>query len=449
MISPPQLVFLVGLAVEPTMESHRPPDPAVAQGKAEKVEKVDELEQRGRYPAAARHTEALIVAYPQDYGLRLRAGWLRFNAGHWRRAQRHYRAAMELSHGSLDSRLGLGWSLLRDGRRRAAITTLEALARDAPEVPEVAAAVQAARTRPVVVPSAWSWLTGQAHPRHATLRQGLGGQVGLGLRIAEHGLVNASYGFARLRYQPTEEALAFEAGNGDGAGGPGGSGSGSGSGSESPSPGPGPGPGSGRGTHRFPYTANTIDQHQIHASVGVTWPVAGGLLQYGVLLDQGLATVHALGTSLRWSPWGDVVLDTSVTIEGGLARPRMAPSWRLPVHRSVWLRPGASLQVDGSEALGTGRLTLGVHGRPGTLWVGGMGGRERRPALLDVPVVFNLAEDLRFGAWVGGSVSLPHQLALLAGYEVYGLDPIDPAAPQTQAHYLTMGLSWTRSKGAR
>ncbi|MCA9705319.1 MAG: hypothetical protein KDK70_05690 [Myxococcales bacterium] len=194
---------------------------------------------------------------------------------------------------------------------------------------------------------------------------------------------------------------------------------------------------------------DTVDQHQIHAAAGVTWPVAGALLQYGLLLDPGLRDVHAVGTSLRWSPWGDVLLAASVTLEGDHPRPRLAPSWRLPVHPHVWLHPGASLQVDGSDALGTGRVTVTVHGSPGAVWLGGMGGRERRPALLDVPVIFNLAEDLRYGVWLGGHLALPRGLGLLASYELYGLEPADPAAPLAQAHYVSVGLQWTRGDHGR
>ncbi|MEX1368425.1 MAG: tetratricopeptide repeat protein [Nannocystaceae bacterium] len=447
------LTLAACLTVFAPTESSAAPDPAAALADA------DELEQRGRYPAAARRIETVLPAFEQDYGLRLRAAWLRFEAGHWRRAQRHYVRAIELSQGSLDSRLGLGWSLLRDGQRRAALTTFEDLERDFPEVPAVAAALAQARERPVVVPRGWVWLTGQLHPRHPTLRRGLGGQLGLGLTLAEHGLLSVGYGYARLGYEPTDEALALTAATGAG---PGGSGSGNGGGSpdggdvgsdEPPaSDGPGPGgstggnvgPGYGRGTADDPFLGNTIAQHQLHAAAGVTWPAAGVLIQYGWLHDQGLPAVHAVGTSARVSPWGDIVLDASATVEPGVVRPRLAAHWRLPVHRHVWLRPGGSMQVDGSEILGTGRLTVGLHGEPGSVWLGGMAGRERRPALLDVPLILNLADDLRWGAWAGGLLPLPRGFALLLGYEVYGLDPLDPTVPWATAHYITAGMTWTR-----
>ena len=168
------------------------------------------------------------------------------------------------------------------------------------------------------------------------------------------------------------------------------------------------------------------------------------MLQYGWLHDQGLQPIHAVGTSLWVSPWGDVVLDANATIEPDVVRPRLALRWQMPVHRSLWVEPGGSMQVEGSEVLGTGRLTLGLHGKPGTLWAGGMGGRERRPARLDVPVFLSLADDLRWGAWLGGTLSLPRGFALLAAYEVYGLDPIDPTISRATAHYLSAGMTFTR-----
>jgi len=414
-------------------------DPLAGRPDAQKVatdlQQIDDYEQRGRFVAAARRTEDLARAFPQDYGLWLRAGWLRYRAGHWRRAQRHYRRAIELSQGSLDSRLGLGWSLLDDGRRRDAIATFEALERDAPESPRVAEALDLARARPVVATHVRTSLTGHGYPLHPTLSRGIGGQVGGGLQIAEHGLVSASYGFSRLAYEPTTQALALSAGNGPSMGDNGGMGEAGGT-----------GPGYGRGTNGDPFVEDTFDQHHVYAAAGVTWPTAGALLQYGLLHDEGLVDVHAVGTSLRWSPWGDVLLGVSTTIEGDRMRPRVAPSWRLPIHPHASLHPGASIQAEDAQVLGTGRLTATFHGDRGAVWLGGMGGRERRPALLDIPIILNLGDDLRYGVWLGGHLSLPKGWGLLASYELYGLEPADPTAALAQAHYVTVGLSWAREK---
>ncbi len=363
------------------------------------VRRIDALESRGKHGRAAALAEEIAAAHPQDYGWTLRAGWLRFQARHYGRATAHYERAVELSQGSLESRLGLWWSLLYDGHRQRALAELEALEQDYPEAPEVAEAVAFARDRSPVAVRPWASVTGQAYSGHPELRSGVGVQAGVGLTVAEHYSVAASYGYARISYDLADASslTAGSGGNGNG-GGSGGSGAG-----------PGYGRVSGGGQ-----LGSTIEQHQIHASAGPVWPIAGALLQYGFLRDEGLDDVHAVGLSLRWSPRGDIALGTSVTIAGDQVRPRFEPGWKLP-----------------------------VHGKPGVLWLGGKYGRERQPAYLDIPVIFNLPGDIRWGGWVGGQVQLPANFALLANYEVHGVEADSVIGPvDSLAHYITLGLSF-------
>lgn len=397
-----------------------------------KVRQVDALEARGKHARAAALAEEVAVAHPQDYGWTLRAGWLRFQARHYGRATAHYERAAELSHGSLESRLGLAWSLLYDGHRRRALAELETLERDYPEAREVTEAAAFARARARVAARPWASVTGQVYSDHPELRRGMGVQGGVGLTVAEHYVLAASYGYTRIGYDPTgtSSLTAGSGGNGGGNGGGGGSGGG------------GAGPGYGRGSGDA-QLGSTIEQHQIHASAGPVWPVAGALLQYGFLRDEGLDDVHAAGLSLRWSPWGDVTLNTSVTIADDRVRPRIEPGWKLPVHEHVWLRPAVAVQVERDVALAAGMLTAAVHGKPGAVWLGGKYGRERQPAYLDIPVIFNIPGDIRWGGWVGVQLQLPANFALLANYEVHGVEA-DSAigSVDSLAHYITVGLSF-------
>lgn len=400
---------------------------------------VDALEAAGKYRKAASEAEDLAQAYPQDYGWTLRAAWLRFQAQHYRRATVHYRRAIELSGGSLESRLGLSWSLLYDGHRRQAIAELETLKRDYPEAPEIDEALAFARARGPVAYRPWASVTGQLYGNHPTLERGLGIQGGLSLTIAEHTLLAASYGFARIGFDPivTDALLAdsLGAGNGNGAGNGSGSGNGNGNGN-------GNGATNGAWGNGNTSLGDSADQHQVHVAIGPVWAAGGVTLQYGFLYVEGLPDLHAIGTSMRWSPWGDIVLAANTTIEADVVRPRIEPSWKLPVHEHVWLRPAFSMQID-DGVLPTGMLTLGVHGRPGALWLGGKYGRERRPAYLDTPVIFNIPGDIRWGGWVGGQLELPANMAFFAAYELDGVEvQTEAALARTQAHYITLGLSF-------
>ena len=62
---------------------------------------------------------------------------------------------------------------------------------------------------------------------------------------------------------------------------------------------------------------------------------------------------------------------------------------------------------------------------------------------LDIPVIFNIPGDIRWGGWVGGQLQLPANFALLANYEVHGVEA-DSAigSVDSLAHYITVGLSF-------
>ncbi len=405
---------------------------------------VDTFEAAGRHARAAAIAEDMSEAHPQDYGWSLRAGWLRFQAQHYGRATAHYERAVELSQGSLESRLGLAWSLLYDGHRRRALAEFEALERDFPEAPEVAEAAAFARARSPVAVRPWAGITGQVYTSHPELRRGAGVQGGVGFTIAEHFALAGSYGYARIAYDPIDAAVltAGSSSGGGGSGGGNGNGGNGGNGGGNGGGGSGSGPGYGRAAVSG-QIGSAVEQHQVHLSTGPIWPVAGALLQYGFLRDEGLEDMHAVGLSVRWSPWGDIALSSSATITPGRVRPRLEPSWRLPVHDHVWVRPGVAVQVDGDEALAAGALTAAVHGKLGAVWLGGKYGRERQPAYLDIPVIFNIPGDIRWGAWVGGQLQLPAGLGLTAGYELHGVEAPTLTTPvESIAHYITLGVSF-------
>lgn len=422
------------------LASNRPAPAAAADPYASSFAEAARLERASRFAAAARVLEDALPEYPQDYALVLQAAWMRFLAGHYRRAAGHYRRAIELSGGSIDSRLGLTWSLLYDGHKSEAVAELEALSAEHPADPDVRVALQTARNRSPVRVAPWASATGHVYADHPDLERGIGTHLGLSMSVREHALFAASYAFAWITTDAV--GVSTSAGQGPGPGGPDGTDpvDGTDAGSMGQMGGMGS-PGRVRG--------EGILQHQVHASAGATWPIAGAVLQYGYLHGATLLPdIHAIGTSARYSPYGDIGLDVSLTLGTEAPVPRIAPSWRIPIAHHVWLRPAAALQVVDGDALPVGMLTVGLRGKPGTVWVGGKYGRERNPAYLDVPVIFNVAGAIHWGAWLGGSLNLPAGFRLFGGYEVHGLevdDALSGRSDPAQAHYVTLGLGWSPS----
>lgn len=84
---------------------------------------------------------------------------------------------------------------------------------------------------------------------------------------------------------------------------------------------------------------------------------------------------------------------------------------------------------------------MALHGRPGALWVGGKGGRERRPVYLHIPSTFSVDGEIRWGLWAGGRIDLPRRLHIYASWELHRLAATDIADPAS-AHLLAVGLGW-------
>lgn len=358
------------------------------------------LDADGNLRAAGEVLDAMGRAYPQDYTVALEAGWLRFRAGELRAAEREYARATALSGGTLESRLGLGWTLVRLGRCGDALAELhlaqtlrpdDARARDG-----IAACSAPADSRADVELYPGIALTGHAYAGHATKDVAAGVAAGAGVLFVRHVLASATY---RGTLVPLPSA------------------------------------GGGGGT-------KTFAQHEGWAAVGWVAPSFGATAHYGLVYDgTGLyGTSHTLGAALRVSPWGDGNVEASLSFYDDAKVVRIAPSWRIPLGRILSARPGAAVQWLSDEALLAGSLELSAAGSPGSVWIGGKLGAERRPVYLAVPTVFDLPETISGGLWAGGGLALGRGWILSLSYELQRLRD-EATGDESGMHLLTLAVA--------
>jgi hypothetical protein len=354
------LAIIVAASLLPAIWS-----PALAQDAyADAFARAAVLEDEQRYAEAAARLGELTSEYPQDYPLRLQIAWLWFLAKDWSRAERAYRAALDLSPDAADARAGLAWSWLKLGLTREAARAFEAIVADHPEHLAAQQGLAAAEAAGGVRwwPSAGlAVLYDDGHPFRG---QGISAVVGLGGRVADHWLLGASYRYGHFQ--------------GDGSQ-----------------------PFSTRWRQGFA-------QHEAYGALGWASHTWGVLLQ-GAWVGDGSAymgNAMASGLSARWSPWGDLGLSANATVYNDMTVWRIAPSWRLPVLDWLDLTPAMAWQAAGGEQLFNGSLTAALRGDGWRLWLGGKLGDELRPSYLHEPSIWNLPERIRWGAWLGAGVEL-------------------------------------------
>lgn len=364
------------------------------------------LEAEGRPADAARALEPLTQDYDQDYALWLRLGWLRFEAEAYPEAEAAYRRAMALSGGAQDARLGLAWTLLREGRRAAAAEGFRAILADDPAQASAQeglalATVPAVSFAPHLSVSVFA-------EGGASSGTWVGGLAGLDALVRGHVLFGAA-----VRSADLGGSLAGGRGRGMNAG-----------------------------------TATTGDL-EAHLRAGwVTEPF--GLIALGAFVTSSdgygparpLGSAWIAGLSGRWSPFGDGVLEASWSAWPDVSILRLAPSWRLPVVAGLSVTPGlavqhlvapagAGLPPPLAEAVGAwpvaGSLGLRYDGSGFSLWAGGKLGDEVRPAYLWQPSVWGITATFRGGGWAGGDLALGGGWALYAAWEGHAL--LEPSQP--------------------
>jgi len=390
------------------------PRPALAQTSSSydaALTRAAELEKAGDTVAAAAALQPLEQQYAQDYTLQIRLAWLRYDMGDYADAETTYRRVMVLSPESRDARSGLAWTLLKRGNCEAAQIHFKALLASKPD-DELALAGAAHCEEPSPVRGTPSVsLTGHAYQDNPLKSGAMGLTVAAPLRLMQHWLLNLTYRYTNFW---TVQGQGYDDG---------------------------------------------IEQHEAHLASGVSFD-SWGLMGHYSFATEDTGTVgdaHIMGLSARFSPWGDINLEGSVSIYDDMTVGRAAVSWRLPLASWFSLTPGFHLQVANAEdghvlldettdVLPGGSLTATFHGARWAAWAGGKFGTEVRPAYLaGTPSVYNTYDQLTGGLWAGASVALVDGWSIFAAYEMNALSTSDSSGTlnDNYMHLVTLGVSFS------
>lgn len=358
----------------------------------------------GRHADAARELDAARRRYPQDFTLTIEAAYQYFLAERYEQAEAAYRRAIDLSEGAFVARSGLAWTWLRQNRHAEAHSLFATLTAEAPTDATVRLGFDLSKPleRKTLELFSTASSTAHAYPSHPYKSWALGGSVGATVRVRERWLAGGTFRYTRF---------AFDA---------------------DPTP---------------PNTAtSSFGQSEGYLLAGYASPKAGMAAQYAYIADGSgySGRTHIVGGSARFSPWGDITLSGTFAGYADMDVGRLDLSWRMPLPRSFWARPGIWVQRAGTENLATASLMAGIDRQTWGAWIGGKYGDEVRPAYLDVPYALNIPEKVTYGASAGGRLSLGAHLNLLLAFEAHGLKRTDTLSPtRSLALFTTFGVGLT------
>jgi len=180
------------------------------------------------------------------------------------------------------------------------------------------------------------------------------------------------------------------------------------------------------------------DQHELHLDVGYATRTVAAILQYAVVDDRsGFSGIsHHAGVSARWSPFGDVLLDTSLS---DMTVFRTSPSWKIPIAWGLSIQPGVAMESAASQLHSNGSLAFALDRAWGSIQLGGKYGDEVRPAYLSARLITNTPESISWGVWTGGSWNAGHATRVSVSYAMNRLEYVGGSS---NAYF----VSWSISK---
>lgn len=336
-------------------------------------------EAAGDLGGAAGEIELLIGfdLYPQDVELPTRLGALQLRRGRWLDAERAYRLALTRSPTAIDPTAGLAVALARQGRcDEASLLFSRVLAQVPTHAVRAEASAPCEKRRTFSVTPALS-VDGLFY-RGGVRRGAVGGSARVDVGHASGLFFGGTYRFLEFFGRPSSTLSAWA-------------------------------------------------QNEGHLRVGWASPRFGAALRYAIVGDGSLyvGDSHHGGIDLRWSPYGDVGLASSVSVYDDLTVLRFEPSWKIPIAWGLSIRPAMSVQWTKPYTYIGASATAYFERGPVELWAGGKGGPEMRPAYMTVDAIYNLQEEIEFGLWAGGSVNVGKDWRI---HLRYSMDRLDGAA---------------------
>jgi len=350
----------------------------------------------GKFDAAVRTIQTALAKYPDDYALTMKLAWVEFQREYYIEAERLYRVASDLSDGSLDARIGLGWALIQQDRCTDGVTILrDVLAEEHDDNADQGLLTCADRAR--VHGTVWGSLGGSLYREHPWLHMSGAAFVGFKLRPPGTFAIGGAYRFSAL--SATDVRI----------------------------------PG--------------FIQHEIYLEAGYAGKHVD-LLGQGALVWGGDAVVGGsrhVGTSLRLKYLSGIVSEVLIEATGNFYRDLwvigLAPSATL-TFGPVSITAGMSAQQFVHETLLSASLTASLGmGSSVSFWAGGKYGPEYRAAYLSQFAVFNAQERSTWAILAGARVRTSPQWAIFVNYAFLRLE--SPDGLESAVHNLSIGTAFT------
>lgn len=356
------------------------------------------------HPADAAATLApLAVAFPEDFTVALRLGWLTFSAGDYGAAREHYHRALALSSdASSEASLGLAWTLLRLGELRAARARFDSLTDDpavGASAREGLALARASAPRPFRV---WAGLFvgAQLYANHPQRRVSFSAAPTLTLQLFDLALVGVTW-----------RAVDYDL-------------------ASTPRPGRQP-------------TMSRYLQQELYVSAGVVRPGYALRLHYGRLWDSdnALAPADVFGASARVALRGELYGELSVASFSDETVARAAAAWSAALSDRWSLGPTASAQLGGEGVGGSIGARVTYQHRGYALSLAGRYGDERRAVFLEQSLGFATNDHIRGALSLSGRIPLGRGVSLAPSYDWLRLTTGDALhATDADAHFVTLGV---------
>lgn len=359
-----------------------------------------QLEQAGQLAAAADAILPLAQAFPQDFHVALRLGWLWFLLTDYDQALQWYGKANDLNPEHPDPILGQAWCRLRQGDTQEAHTGFLRVLQLRPKDPS---ATQGLSLMPTKTADFWADLVYLTFSQHPYRSQAAGGSVGVSL-----------YPTDSVRFSALYRGTSYFGSGSNGV------------------------PGN--------WSKEAFSQHEGFAGVGLSGSSWAVDLRYGYLSNDAgdLETTHLVGLVGYARLWGRWMWDVNYSgyDDGNVFRASLR--WAIPLGQSLELVPGLSGQRMLSEWLGSASLGLGWNGQT-VLWsLGGRYGPEQRAAFTDLWLAYNSDDRFTFGLWATLAVRVADSILVGLTYEGRAID-----LPQTRGrrdpwmNAFILNLGWT------